>query len=479
MVQRAAPITKSAKETARPIERRPSIVQTQKRPQRDLVETVWTLFCSIKFAVVLNVSIALAAMIGTIIPQMQPGILDFPGQLDQFMTDATSRYGDLTGIMQWAGLFDLFNSLWFRLLVVTTVFSIIICTLNRWQPTIRLITQPTIRTSDGFLAALSEKAQFRAVPLGEEDATKALTAALRKSRYRVVSERSDDGKVLHLYADRDRWSKMLTFVSHAALVTLILVGAGITATGWRERSVIFNPNVPVDVGHGVGFTVANIGFNIDYYPDGTTVKQYNNTLAVYEGGTQVLTKTIIVNDPLRYKGITYFLVSYQPVLYAKAVDSSGNNVPLQKMGSSGPITDTVTSAKGSMLLDFPYTDSNDNLPMDLVQFHVPNHIITLEMTYYQDVSRLPNENPPAYVRAYVDQNFNNTIYDAFLPRTGTFSVPGYGGYKFTFHKRYADHPGGRSRSGSGLNRLYFCGYGFGLHTFVVYYFHPLLGENCA
>jgi hypothetical protein len=135
---------------------------------------------------------------------------------------------------------------------------------------------------------------------------------------------------------------------------------------------------------------------------------------------------------LRYKGITFFLVSYQPVLYAKAVDSTGNAVPLKKMGASGPITNTTTSAKGSALLDFPYQDSNDNLPMDLVQFDVPNHIITLEMTYYQDVARLPNENPPAYVRAYVDQNFNAPIYDAFLPRTGAFTVPGYGGYKFTF-----------------------------------------------
>jgi len=363
---------------------------------------------------------------------MQPGIMDFPGQLDQFMADAESRYAGITGIMQWAGFFDLFNSLWFRLLVVTTVFSIIICTLNRWQPTLRLITQPTVRASDGFLAGLSEKAQFRAVPISRESAAQALTAALRKSRYRVLVDPSADGSALHMYADRDRWSKMVTFVSHAALVTLILVAAGITTTGWRERSVIFNPNTPVDVGHGVDFTVANVGFSVEYYPNSQTVKQYFNTLAVYEGGSQVLTKTIIVNDPLRYKGVTFFLVSYQPVLYATALDAKHNAVPLRKMGASGPITTTATTGTGETLLDFPYQDTNDNLPMDLVQFSVPNHIITLEMTYYQDVARLPNENPPAYVRAYLDQNFDKPLYDGFLPRTGPFSVPGYGDYSFTF-----------------------------------------------
>jgi cytochrome c biogenesis protein len=432
MAQSATPITKSTK---RPVQRPtagPVVAKVQKRPRRDFVEAVWALFCSIKFAVVLNISLALAAMVGTIIPQMQPGILDFPGQLDQFMADAESRYGDLTGVMHWAGFFDLFNSLWFRLLVVTTVFSIVICTLNRWQPTLRLITRPTVRASDGFLSGLSEKAQFRAVPVSPESATQALTGALRKGRYRAIVDQSAGDGVVHLYADRDRWSKMVTFVSHGALVTLILVAAGIAFSGWRERSVIFNPNTPVDVGHGVDFKVANVGFSVEYYPNSSTVKQYYNTLAVYEGGTQVLTKTIIVNDPLRYKGVTFFLVSYQPVLYATALDSKHNAIQLRKMGASGPIT--TTSTTGETLLDFPYQDTNDNLPMDLVQFTVPNHIVTLEMTYYQDVGRLPSENPPAYVRAYLDQNFDKPLYDGFLPRTGPFSVPGYGDYSFTFRQ---------------------------------------------
>ncbi|MDQ3928987.1 MAG: cytochrome c biogenesis protein ResB, partial [Chloroflexota bacterium] len=43
----------------------------------DFVETVWALFCSVRFAVVLNVSLALSAMLGTVIPQMPAGIQNF------------------------------------------------------------------------------------------------------------------------------------------------------------------------------------------------------------------------------------------------------------------------------------------------------------------------------------------------------------------------------------------------------------------
>lgn len=435
MAQSATPIPKAANAKAVSAIDRTSrgapVAQAQKRPQRDLVEVIWTMFCSIKFAVVLNIALALAAMLGTVIPQMQPGTQEFQSTLDQFMKDAEARYGALTGFLYWAGFFDLYNSLWFRMLVVFVVFGIIICTLNRWQPTMRLITKPTVRMSDNFLSGLSEKAQFRAVPVDAQEAEQVLVASLRKSRYRILSERSTDRSALYLYADRDRWSKLVTFVSHAALVLLILSAAFIAQFGWRERSVLFNPGEQVNVGHGVGFTVANEGFTIDYYDDGTTVKEYKNTLAVFENGSQVLTKTIIVNDPLRYKGINFFLVSYQPVMYVRAVDKSGETMPLRRMGATGPMTTTATS--GEALVDFQFANS-DNLPLDYVQLPVKDHILTLEVTYYQDVARSKGENPPAYVKGYVDQNFDKPIYDGFLPRTGAFSLPGYEDYSFTFRR---------------------------------------------
>jgi hypothetical protein len=70
--------------------------------------------------------------------------------------------------------------------------------------------------------------------------------------------------------------------------------------------------------------------------------------------------------------------------------------------------------------------------LDLIQLPAKDHTLTLELTYYQDVTRNPGENPPVYVRAYVDQNFDTTIYDAFLPRTGPLKVPGYEQFNFSF-----------------------------------------------
>lgn len=401
---------------------------------RDPIEAIWALFCSIRFAVALNISLALAAMVGTVIPQMPIGIQNFPIEFERFLEGSRGRFGDFAGVMHWSGLFDFYNSLPFRLLVAFVVFGIVVCTLNRWQPIMRLINQPAVKVGVNFISSLSEKAEFRAVPLNPEVATDVLHRVLKKGHYRVLHVEDSSGSTTHLYADKDRWSKLVTFVSHAALVMFIVVAAGMMNMGWREQSVIFNPGQSVNVGHGTQFEVRNDNFWIDYYPDGKTIKEYKNTLTVIEGGKEVLSKTIIVNDPLRYKDIIFFLVSYQPVLRAYVGGDNGSRVPLRRMGSDGP-PESDTGTEGT-LVEFKFV-SAENVPMDLLQFTAGEQIVTLELTYYQDVERAEGENPPVYVRAFRDKEFEKPFYDAFMPRTGKFALPGYEGYTIRFDKETA------------------------------------------
>lgn len=437
MAQRAAPIPNKNVPTRKAGEKPTAgggVAETQKRPKSDFVETIWVLFCSVRFAVVLNVSLALTAMVGTIIPQMPVGIENFPTERAQFLSDAQVRYGGFSGILNWAGFYNLYNSLWFRMLVVTVVFSIVMCTLNRWQPIMRQIKTPALRFTDAFVSGLTETAAFRSVPLNIDGAATELSAALRKSRYRVVSGPSEDGKTLLVYADRDRWSKLVTFVSHTALVLVILTGAGLASAGWREPSLYFYPGEPVNVGHGTDFTVRSDKFWIDYYPNSTSIQEYKDTLTVVKSGQDVYSKTIIVNDPLRFAGLNYFLVSYEPVAFMKATDATDNSLPLREMGASGPLTTTATTAGSLVHFD---QQNNDNLPVDFMQLPIQgNHFITLQLTYYKDVTRAANENPPIYAQAYLDQNFDKTIFDGFIPRMGALKVPGYDQYSFAFTPSY-------------------------------------------
>src|SRR3954454_16082796 len=105
--KRAAP---PAPPVAPPVER--------PKPQRDFFEITWSLLCSVRFAVVLILLLAAATTLGTTIPQISPGLRDFPLDYADFLSRAYARFGPLAGAMDWAGLFDLFNSFWYRLLIV-------------------------------------------------------------------------------------------------------------------------------------------------------------------------------------------------------------------------------------------------------------------------------------------------------------------------------------------------------------------------
>jgi cytochrome c biogenesis protein ResB len=101
------------------------------------------------------------------------------------------------------------------------------------------------------------------------------------------------------------------------------------------------------------------------------------------------------------------------------------------MGAEGPITELTPG--GEARVDFAF-NSSDNQPMDLLQLPAGEKIITLELTYYQDVARTEEENPPVYARAFVDKEFETPVYEGFIPRTGSFQVPGFEQFSFSFRK---------------------------------------------
>ena len=86
----------------------------------------------------------------------------------------------------------------------------------------------------------------------------------------------------------------------------------------------------------LGFEVRCDSFAIEYYDNGM-VKEYKSHLTVLEDGKEILKKYIEVNDPLTYKGITFYQSSYEgyeDFIVTVRDNGSGENkiftVPFQK-----------------------------------------------------------------------------------------------------------------------------------------------------
>lgn len=123
------------------------------------------------------------------------------------------------------------------------------------------------------------------------------------------------------------------FLIHIGIL-VILLGAMIgSLAGFKEY-------LEVDEGQTVFLSQAKLGvrlekFEIDYYPNSQTPRQYRSTLTIMEKGRSVLTKTIEVNHPLSYKGIRFYQSSYghgkikaATINISKAMNSSGENITL-------------------------------------------------------------------------------------------------------------------------------------------------------
>ena len=83
-------------------------------------------------------------------------------------------------------------------------------------------------------------------------------------------------------------------------------------------------------------------FQVDFYPNGMP-KDYRSDLSVVKDGKEVLRKTIRVNDPLDYEGITFYQSSYGRLPEA---------VTFEVRGKDGSSLGTVSSPFGKQV-DIP------------------------------------------------------------------------------------------------------------------------------
>jgi cytochrome c biogenesis protein len=277
----------------------------------------WRWLGSIRVAVVLLIAVALAALPGTLFPQLPPEVAADPAARAGWMSLARDRYGALAGFYHALGLFDVFHSTWFLLLLILLTLNTTVCTLNRIQSTWRVLTRPPVHMPDAFfqragfaLRGSSPKGQCLAVAGRPGKTAETVDASLRRRGYRVF--RQDLGLTTCFYADRNWIGRLGTLITHVALVVLVVAAAWGQAAGWREEQLVLAPGQSRPVGHGLPVRLRSDGFEIVRYPGGMP-RDYRAHITVLDAGREVLRQTIRVNAPLTYRRVTFYLASYVPV----------------------------------------------------------------------------------------------------------------------------------------------------------------------
>lgn len=275
---------------------------TKKDPTPWWGDKIWNFLSSIKLTVVVLLTLAATSIVGTLIPQNNPA--------DWYY----HAYGEtLFKLVDFFYLHDMYHSGWFRFLIMALAVNIIVCSVNLFPKTWKVVRadKPKFRP-DGF-RKLKTKQTYQAARPVEVLMPMYEAVVAKRFRYHRV-EPTDQGACI--YAETGRWTRLGVYGVHASIVLLLtgsLVGSffgfdGYVNIGEGEAvNVVSMRNS--DRVQPLDFEIRCDDFDVSFYDTGAP-KEFRSSLAIVEGGKTVHRKDIIVNDPLRYRGVNMFQSSY-------------------------------------------------------------------------------------------------------------------------------------------------------------------------
>ncbi len=277
--------------------------------ERSLVQQIWDFFCSLKLTLFLLITLAITSIIGTIIPQ-------FPNIDDRYWgTISTTK----KALYDKLGFFDMYHSWWFLALLALFAINLISCSIKRLPHVFKFVSEPATTLSEAqqkifpsrdikLTASLEESKERLAAFLGTEFAKPVITPV--DHHY-------------HLFAQKNPWCRLGVYVVHFSIV-VIFVGAIIgTLFGYKGfAAIVEGESVNSIEGRDgktipLGFEVHCDQFTVSYYNapggEGRTPKSFKSILTISENGHVVpgyKNARLIVNEPLTYKGFTFYQSSY-------------------------------------------------------------------------------------------------------------------------------------------------------------------------
>ena len=278
----------------------------KKANSSDTISRVWKIFTSVKLTVVLLLSLALTSVIGTVIPQSASAS-------EYFHKYGELRYKILSFLDSIFDIFNMYQSWWFRALLLLLTINIIICSIDRMKATLKIIFVNVPPFNVSKFRSLENKKEFSESSMPDELEQIYKPIISRRYGYSRI-EQTDSG--FCLFAEKWRWTRIGVYIVHLSII-LMLFGGLIGSIFGFEGFV----NIPEGESakkislrnttemHLLDFEIKCEDFDVSFYDSGAP-KEFRSSLVIIENEKPILKKDIIVNDPLRYKGINIFQSSY-------------------------------------------------------------------------------------------------------------------------------------------------------------------------
>ena len=257
---------------------------------------------SLKLTIILLIIIAVASILGTIIPQQYEG-----GESFRHLSPG------LVKVFNSLQLFDMYHSVWFIILMGLLSLNLIVCSLNRLPASWKLFSNiPSPDRRKPF-----ENLPPESVILIEKDRNEVINSVenLLRRKYKKI-RRKDADSTTFFYGEKGAYSNFGVYIIHLSIL-IFITGAIIGSLLGFEAFV----NIPegestntVHLGRQKGvkkldFTVRCDKFTISFYDNGMP-KEYRSNLSFLKDNNVILQGPLLVNHPITFNGIRFYQASY-------------------------------------------------------------------------------------------------------------------------------------------------------------------------
>lgn len=304
------------------------VARRSQKSNPNYIDKIWNFFSSVKIAIYLIVITFLTAMLGTIYPQENT----FINNLDPSVY-YEETYGFLGKMYYLLGLSHTYESWWFIGLLVMIGTSLVICSLDRVLPLYRALSKQQIRKHLQFIHR--QKTVFKYQIEGDEEKwVENFGMQLKRKGYRIHR----DGSAL--LAEKNRFSRWGPYINHIGLILFLLAILARSIPSWQMDSYIMVPDGDTVQIANTNYFVKNEKFTVEYYKDEelpdklkgiSRAKLFETKAVLYECVSNCSDQTkkpelkeverhnIIVNEPLKYKGLKLYQFDYDTTPRLNAV----------------------------------------------------------------------------------------------------------------------------------------------------------------
>ncbi|RTL54936.1 MAG: cytochrome c biogenesis protein ResB, partial [Rhodocyclaceae bacterium] len=306
---------------------------------RKFARNLYELFSSMRFAISLLTLLAIASVVGTVLKQNEP----YNAYLNQF--------GPFWfGIFEKLGLYGVYHAGWFLLVLAFLVISTSLCISRQAPQMLKEMKGFREHAKEASLRQFAHHLSFRSA-LATDTAQVKVRDYLQQQGFASRSVSRDDGVLVA--AKAGSWNRMGYLLAHSAIVLICIGGLldgdmplklqlmqgdlklapsdallssikpenRLSADHWSYRGNVFLPEgqrsgtAVINVGDGIllqalPFDLQLKKFYVDFYSTGMPKRFASDVVVIDRETGQQFEKTIEVNKPLEYKGVTLYRASF-------------------------------------------------------------------------------------------------------------------------------------------------------------------------